>query len=458
MRLKQKILFIPVTLLAFVCVISWHHLLKPDTLLTPHTTDNQINEIFTPEYEEQHQKIASSVKTTSLHELFEKNLTPYISKDTTHQFLKHWVHQNPYDLLGYILQISEAEFQLRTLSEALNIWHSEAPDTLSDWILKTEASSVMTTACQTEKLIPSLCIQYADKVSIIEEQNNIIEQQLKHWVTTDAEAAILWSIKSDDNYKRFGVDVFRQVINLEFDTALFSLSLLSGSDYSTSTEVADLFAKKLYQSKNSTESDVSDVANTILSLSDSKFKDMLLLTLAPTVFEFGNTYDSMVLLETMTNGPARDSLQHSFISQLTEQQGVNAALDYLNLLIDDEMKQQLISTMLTQWSKHDIVAAHDWFNSWESASPETTLSLTQIAISQKNIPIATSLLNKITSEPENTYETSEYSFQLAKLMYDENPESAINYLQNTLQLSKQNKKLIIDYFVNDRTTNTNNRF
>ena len=91
---------------------------------------------------------------------------------------------------------------------------------------------------------------------------------------------------------------------------MFSLSLLSGSDYSTSTEVADLFAKKLYQSKNSTESDVSDVANTILSLSDSKFKDMLLLTLAPTVFELGNTYDSIVLLETMTNGPARDSLQH----------------------------------------------------------------------------------------------------------------------------------------------------
>ena len=140
---------------------------------------------------------------------------------------------------------------------------------------------------------------------------------------------------------------------------------------------------------------MNNVANGILSLSDSKFKDMLLLTLAPTVFEFGNTYDSMVLLEAMTDGPARDSLQHNFVSQLTEQQGVNAALDYLNLLIDDEMKQQLISTMLTQWSKHDIVAAHNWFNSWESASasPETTLSLTQIAISQKNIPIATSLLN-----------------------------------------------------------------
>ena len=124
MRLKQKILFIPVTLLVFACVISWRHLLKPDILLTPHTTDNQINEIFTPEYEEQHQKIASSVKTTPLHELFAKKLTPYISKDTTHQFLKHWVHRSPHDLLGYILQISEAEFQLRILSEALNIWHS----------------------------------------------------------------------------------------------------------------------------------------------------------------------------------------------------------------------------------------------------------------------------------------------------------------------------------------------
>ena len=367
------------------------------------------------------------------------------SDDTVGVLLKGWISERPSELLGFILQMRDRELRLKFLGRAMELWHNDAPDALYEWVSTVSGSPPMTELCGTESFAPKLCVEYAEKLADIGQQNRIINHQLRPWLIADSDEVIAWLVKGDERYQRFGANVFSALIELDFDTALFLLAQISDRDLSTSTEIADLIVQKLYQTQNSVQTNAS--ANAALALSDSIFKDRLLLALAPVLFELGDTYNSIVVLDAMSDGSARDALQHNFVRKLTEQQGAEAALQYLAQLNDQRKMQELIDTVMVRRSRDDLIDAHALFKTLNNPHPETILSLTQVAIEQKNIPIAVELLDSL-KNTSNNIETAEYDFQLARLMYDDNPESAFAYLDANLELSTEDKKALMAYLAN----------
>ena len=384
---------------------------------------------------------------------FDGNLNVHASDAEMNRFLKHWINKNPHYLAEQIMRIEDEKSRLKILALALKIWHSSDPKGLHNWGATVKANASMTTFCRTHSFIPRLCIKYAEQMIGEEPPNNIVEYQLKHWVATDVEGAISWCANDDDSFRRYGVDVFRHAIEIDFDEALFSLSLLISADFETSSEVADLIVKKLYGSRDDrprgdTKNDINTVANSILSLPDSQLRDMFLLSIAPFLFQYGDSYNSMVLLEALSESPARDSLQHSFVGWLTERQGEQAALAYLAQISNREKKQELMSTVVVRWGKDDIFSAHHWFTSWHDAPTETAFSLTEIAIAKENISIAKALLDKIRNETGSKIETAEYDFQLAKLMHKQDSDSAVKYLEQSIGLAKHDQERLKAYLTN----------
>lgn len=392
-------------------------------------------------------------ETITFQSFLRKNLDANTSPDTLYRFLDTWIQKKPREVIRFILSMKETKFQFNTLILAVEIWHKNDPEELDRWFTKAKPNTLLTALCNSKTFIPSTCILYAERIMDMESRNIIIRLQLKPWTIIDTEKAISWSANNQRNFDHFGIDVYRYSIDINFDTALSSLSVLNNIDASNSSKIADLINKKLYQLKNDIEIYANITATAILSLSDSTFKDTLLISLAPTFFKFGSLYNNMILLESMSDNSVRDSLQHNFVTKLTQQKGAQAALEYLEQSNTGNKKQPLITTVLMTWGQDDIYAAHEWLTSWHEASIETKKILIQIAINQENIDIATALVESIKNSPEHIYETVEYDFHIAKLMYKQNPNSAIEYLRGITELSNEEKDALVEHFIHQQTFN-----
>ena len=395
----------------------------------------------------------SLITKTELESDFQNELTKNININTDktilNDFLIFWMQKQPKVVMDYILTIDDKKFQFSVLVLAMTIWHDEVPSALEHWLLTVESSDVIDNAivglCHVDSVDLAISLRYAEKISNIEQQDRTILMQLKKWVEVDVDATILWALKSNDNYQRFGVGIFQELIRNDFEIALFSLSLLSNGDLTTSRKVMDLFVTKAYQDINDQGADIDAISMAILLLPHSDFSEMVLLSLAPIVLEQNDMYSSMKFLDQLPTGTIQNALQHQLVSLLVERD-VIAALDYVALMDESKNRQQILNTMTIQWAKNDLSAASEWLGSSNIMSTDIILPLVQIAINQKNTDIATEWLNKM----ESTEETAEFEFKIAKLMYEEDPYSARKYLQEASQLSLENQTLLLEYIASNK--------
>lgn len=407
----------------------------------PHTTNHKTN------------KYISDNDKTTFSNFLKKRLGPGTSKDSVFHFLNIWMKKKPKDVLHFILKMKRETLQTNTLTLAIEIWHKNNPTNLSQWFINKKPNKALSTFCTSSTIIPEACIYYIEKANNIELKNDIIQFQLLSWVTNDTENAILWSAKSKQNFERFGLDVYRYSIHIDFDTALYHLPTINSVDSTAAPKIADIIIKELHLSTTNTESFSNSAAEAILSLSESQFKDTLLLSLTPKFFKFGSTHNNMILIESMANNATRESLQHNFVSGLVLKQGALFALEYLDQLNDEDKNQQLITTILMAWGEKNLVEAYEWQKSREEITTHTNISLIQMAIRQKNTPIAIELIESIKRNLGSTYDTIEYDFQIAKLIYEKNPASGIDYLRKNTKLSSEEKDSLVKYFIDQQATN-----
>ena len=378
----------------------------------------------------------------------EKNININTDKIILNDFLMQWMQKHPKVIMDYILTINDKNFQLNVLVLAMKIWHDEASSALEHWLSTVKSNDVIDNAivglCHIDSVDLATSLRYAEKINNIEQQDRTILMQLKKWIEVDVDATISWVLKSDGSYQRFGVDVFQELMSHDFETALFSLSLLSNGDLTTSRSIIDLFVSKAHQSINNENADIESISMAILLLPHSDFSEMVLLSLAPIILEQNDIYSNINFLDELPTGTIKDSLQHQLVSLLVERD-VITALDYVALMDESENRQQVLNTMTIQWAKNDLSAASEWLESSNIASTEIILPLVQIAINQKNTDIASEWLNKI----QSTEETAEFEFKVAKLMYEKDPYSATEYLQESSQLSQENQTLLLEYIASN---------
>ena len=378
----------------------------------------------------------------------QKNININIDKAVLDDFLMRWMQKRPKVVMGYILTINDKTFQFNVLVSAMKIWHGEESSALERWLLTVEPSEVLDNAiagfCHVGSLDLETSLRYAEKINNIEQQERTILMQLKKWVEIDVDATISWVLETNDSYQRFGVDIFQELIGNDFETALFSLSLLSNGDLTISQQVIDLFIAKAHQDINDEGADIDAISMAILLLPHSDFSEMVLLSLGPIVLDQSDIYSSMSFLDELPTGTIQDALQHQLVSLLVERD-ITTALDYVALMDESENRQQILNTMTIQWAKNDLSAASEWLGSSNIVSTDIILPLVQIAINQKNTDIGIEWLNKI----ESSEETAEFEFKLAKLMYEEDPYSARKYLQEASQLSQENQTLLLEYIASN---------
>lgn len=394
----------------------------------------------------------------SLFDELQKNITPDTEHAILHSFLAHWINKNPNTVMRYILDIHNTQLQLNVLTIALKVWHTEKPSALNEWLLTTTPSNTLDHAliklCNWEDLKPEVALQYAEKISDVNQRDTATIDQLKEWANIDVDQAVSWTIKNDEIYQRFGPAIYRNIIDTNLDLALSSLSLLVSSDLATSAEIVDLINAKIHQLTNNPEyTDDRWIATALLSLplAQSEFKDMLFYSLAPTVLKQSDTYNSIAFVEAMPAGPTQDSLQHHLVGLLIEHD-VSTALGYVSLITDKEKQQPLISTIVKKWAKKDLLASSDWLASLGTAPSDASLALIQTAIQKKNTSIAKKWVKKIKNSPQNTQETTKFEISITALIYEKDPQSASQYLNDIPEISNDDKDILFQYIVNNQTT------
>lgn len=385
-----------------------------------------------------------------LHDL-QKNIRPNTKTEILTNTLSLWIKKKPTAVMNYLLKIDEKKRQITTLALAMEIWHNNDKKAFNNWLLRTDTSNTLDDAiaifCQIDSLLPETSIEYARNINNVKKQDHVIVELLKRWINADIENAVHWMIDDYDSYQRFGVASYQTIIASDVGTALLTLPLLYTGDISTSKRIIDMFIAKLYQSNNNGNIDINAIKTSLLTTPESDFKDMALLSLAPVVFKLGDAYDGMVFMEMMPAGATRDSLEHNFINLLVERD-VIAALDYAALM-DNKNRQEIQHTIITQWAQKDLLATNEWLKKSDINSTEFILPLIQTAINKKNATIAKEWIKKL----DDTQETIEIKFKVAKLLYEGNPQSAQEYLQDISQLTQEEKNKIFQYIESNQHNN-----
>ena len=362
--------------------------------------------------------------------------------------LSFWIKKNPLLVMNYLLTINKNKFQTNTLALAMEIWHKNDKQAFNHWLLTAPTSKTLDDSivffCSLNNLPPKTYIQYARSINNINKQDDTTLEILKNWIRYDAEGAILWMIDDYDGYQRFGTESYKAIIEADFNTALLSLPLLHTGDISISKNIIDIFITKLYKSTNNQNTDIDLIKTSLLTLPESDFKDMALLSLAPIIFKLGDAYDGINFMEMIPTGKTRNSLEHNFINLLIEQDAT-IALDYLSQA-DTENRQKIQNIIITQWAQKDLEATDEWLKKSDINSVDIILPLVQTAINKKKPTIAIEWIERIGGDQE----TIELKFKIAKLLYKENPQSAQKYLQDISQITNEEKDKIFQYIENNQ--------
>ena len=379
----------------------------------------------------------------------QKKIHANTKRKTLENILTLWVKKNPHTLMNYLLTLRDEKFKITVLALAMEIWHSHEKGALTNWLLSVPVSNILDDAiavfCTFDTLSLDESVGYARHINNINKQDNATKALLKKWIEIDTTNSVQWMVDDYDSYQRFGVEVYQVILDSDFNRALLSLPLLSTGDLSTSRNIIDIFIAKLYLSDENEDIDIHSIKTSIVTLPESDFKDMALLSLAPVIFKFGDAYDGVVFLKTMSPGPARDSLEHNLINLLV-QKDIVIALEYVEQM-DNDNRQDLHNTIIAQWAQKDLLAANEWLKQYDSKSTDFILPFVQTAINQKNAHIAKEWLKKI----DKNIDTTEIKFRIAKLLYDESPQSAHEYLQDISRFSEEEKEKLFQYLENSHT-------
>lgn len=378
----------------------------------------------------------------------QKKIHANTEKNNLKNILSIWIKKNPNAVMNYLLALRDDKFKTTVLALAMEIWHRHEENALNNWLLTAPISNTLDDAitmfCTFDKLSLGRSVQYARYINNINKQDTTTKALLKKWIKIDTASSIQWMVDDYESYQRFGVETYQVILDSDFNAALLSLPVLSSGDLSTSQNIIDIFIAKLYLSVDYENIDINSIKTSILTLPESDFKDMVLLSIAPVIFKIGDAYDGMVFIEAMPSGPSRDSLEYNLINLLV-QRDVVMALEYVGQMGNDN-RQDLHNTIITQWAQKDLVAANEWLKQSEIKSTDFIMPLVQTAINKKNAEIANEWLKKI----DKDHDTSELKFRIAKLLYEESPQSGLEYLQGASQFSEEEKEKLFQYIENNQ--------
>lgn len=351
-------------------------------------------------------------------------------------FFERWMSKEPKNVMVYLLNLKDEHFRLSMLLLAMTAWSDIDSDAFNAWLWLTKASATLDIAifelCQSNNLSPRLAIQYTDKMNDIDLRDKSITNIIQKWVNTDTLDAIDWVSQNNETFQQYGEQTYSLVIETDIDVALSSLYLLSDKDPSITAAIIDAISTKILQLVSEEEFDADNIALALLSLPNSDFSDTIIDAILPLILSHSSTENAISLIDNISSDDLRDAMQQKMVGILMDRD-IPTALSFIDYFENDDKRQQAFDTVITYWAEQDLPAASDWLSSVDIGNSDAGFSLAQIAVQKKDVNIAQKWVKKI----ENTYDVDEMRYLIFNLLYQEDTDLAVNYLNQETDFSEQ---------------------
>lgn len=376
----------------------------------------------------------SSALGTLLHQFIVAN-----TQHTTAQykaFFELWMSKDPQGIMIYLLNLKDKDVRLSMLLLAMATWSDIDSGAFNIWLLTTKTSTTLDLAIfelsQSNLIASPFAIQYTEKISDIELRNQSITHIIQKWISSDMFDAIDWVNQNNLTFQQYGLQVYSLAIEEDIDLVLSSLYLLSDKPISMTAPIVDAISTKIFQLVNEEEFDADNIALTLLSLSNNDVSETIIEAILPLILTHSTTENAISLIDNISDSDFHDAMQQKMVGILMERD-IPAALNFIHYFESDDKRQQTFDTIISYWAKQDLSAASDWLSSVDIGNSNAGFSLAEIAIQKKEVNIA----KKWVKEIEDSYDVDEMHYLIFNLLYQEDIDSAVNYLNEQTHFSEQ---------------------
>ncbi|WP_236546694.1 hypothetical protein [Psychromonas sp. L1A2] len=351
-------------------------------------------------------------------------------------FFVLWMSKEPESVMAYLLNLKDENFRFSMLLLAMTAWSDSDSDALNTWLLTTKTGTtldfVIVELSQNISISPQLAIQYTEKINEIDLRNKSIFNIIQKWVDTDIFDAVGWVSQNNVAYQQYGLPIYSLVIEEDIDVALSSLYLLSDKDPSITAAIIDAITTKTFQLVSEEGFDADNIALALLSLPHNDFNDTIIEAILPLILSHSTTDNTISLIDNISNDEVRDAMQQKMVGILMRSD-IPTALNYIDYFESDDKRQQAFDTIIYHWAEQDLSAASDWLSSVDIGNSDAGFSLAQIAVQQNDINIAQKWIKEI----KNNYDVDEMHYLIFTQLYQENTDSALDYLNDQTDFSEQ---------------------
>jgi hypothetical protein len=356
-------------------------------------------------------------------------------------FFTDTIERYPALLLKTIEHLPDAEQRQSAYREIFSVWMDLDPQQLMEWQRRMRVSEDTDTAyaliAQTPDIDVSLALIWSGYIQKIELRNRLVKQIIQIHGVQHPATLIEWAMAHDE-HRDYLPTIYKQIAAHAPAQALSLFDGLKDEPIALQKNVLARFSLAIPADRIT-----PDFIDAIGLISDPELQKLLVNVTLTQLTQSGHIEHLDPLLSSLYSAQDYPLMQSRLAAKWATSDPL-AAADYVQTIDDPKRRQTATASVIKAWAQKDLTAASEWLkqqNGWEDIELAAAKMAQVASYSADSIDVALEWLSYI-NDPNIKQETTE---RVARSWYTYNAEAATQYLEQSDNLTEQQKQKLMNY-------------